>query len=186
MTDNLGATGQVSGTITITGGTGPSRFTVAPAQGTVAPGGARTITVSFDSQGLAEGTYQGTVQMASNGGSLSIPVDVLINGSVAAEETPSGRARLAQNYPNPFRDGTTIRYELDTQAEVTLEVFDVTGRRVRVLDAGQRPAGVHTVDWDGRDVEGLSVASGLYLYRLDVSTPGGAPTRLQKTLVLVR
>ena len=186
VTDNLGATGQVSGTITITGGTGPSRFTVAPAQGTVAPGGARTITVSFDSQGLAEDTYQGTVQMASNGGSLSIPVDVLINGSVAAEETPSGRARLAQNYPNPFRDGTTIRYELDTQAEVTLEVFDVTGRRVRVLDAGQRPAGVHTVDWDGRDVEGLSVASGLYLYRLDVSTPGGAPTRLQKTLVLVR
>ena len=51
--------------------------------------------VSFDSQGLAEGTYQGVVQMASNGGSLSIPVDVLIDGSVDAEDAPAGGNELA-------------------------------------------------------------------------------------------
>ncbi len=74
--------------------------------------------------------------------------------------------RLQQNYPNPFNASTLIRYDLSVAAEVRLEVFDVTGRRVRVLDEGYRDAGAHNAIWDGRDEQGRVVASGIYFYRL--------------------
>ncbi len=49
---------------------------------------------------------------------------------------------------------------------VTLEVYDLSGQHVRGLVGGSIPAGAHTVRWDGRDTDGIPVASGVYLYRL--------------------
>jgi len=73
---------------------------------------------------------------------------------------------LQQNFPNPFNPTTTIRFELGSAARVTLDVFDVRGRHIRTLADGRRPAGQHTVDWDGRDGGGVEVASGVYFYKL--------------------
>jgi hypothetical protein len=71
-------------------------------------------------------------------------------------------ARLNQNYPNPFNPTTTIAFELPRDSKVSLRVFDTRGRLVeRVLDE-VRPAGRHTVTFDGR-----GLASGLYFYRID-------------------
>lgn len=69
---------------------------------------------------------------------------------------------LGQNYPNPFNPSTIIRYELPVLSTVTLEVFDVTGRKVITLLEGEtKPAGIHEVTLDGRHL-----ASGVYIYRL--------------------
>ncbi|MEZ4648590.1 MAG: S8 family serine peptidase [Candidatus Eisenbacteria bacterium] len=73
---------------------------------------------------------------------------------------------LTPGAPNPFRDETTLRFQIPSADEVHLDVFDVGGRRVRRLVSGTLEAGVHTVKWDGRDDRGTSVASGLYFYRL--------------------
>ena len=73
---------------------------------------------------------------------------------------------LAQNYPNPFNPSTTISYQLPASGFVTLAVFDQLGREVRTLSRQNESAGVHTQVWDGKDNNGRSVASGLYLYRL--------------------
>jgi hypothetical protein len=69
--------------------------------------------------------------------------------------------RLAQNYPNPFNPSTTIKYELPKSTVVRLSVFDMLGREVCVLVDERRDAGVHEVKFDGS-----SLASGVYLYRL--------------------
>ena len=69
--------------------------------------------------------------------------------------------RLEQNYPNPFNPSTTIRFALPRPAELMLELFDITGRRVAVLAEGRFRAGEHKVVWGGSDT-----ASGVYLYRL--------------------
>jgi hypothetical protein len=75
---------------------------------------------------------------------------------------------LAPNHPNPFSGGTTLAFSVARNAEVSLEVFDLAGRRVRRLLATTLPAGRHTMHWDGRDDRGAPVASGLYHARLNV------------------
>lgn len=69
---------------------------------------------------------------------------------------------LGQNYPNPFNPSTQIRFELPVAADVTLEIFDVFGRRVAVLlQNEQKQAGYHNVSFDASDL-----SSGMYIYRL--------------------
>ncbi|MEZ5063799.1 MAG: FlgD immunoglobulin-like domain containing protein [bacterium] len=85
---------------------------------------------------------------------------------VAVVDPASLDARLLPGFPNPFRDHTTIRYELPRAARVELAVYDVAGRRVRVLDEGERAAGPHRTEWDGLDQSGRPVAGGVYFSRL--------------------
>lgn len=73
---------------------------------------------------------------------------------------------LAQNYPNPFNPSTTIRYSLPTDADVTVEVFNLLGGRVAKLVEKPQAAGEHTIVWNGRDDAGRQVASGVYYYRI--------------------
>lgn len=73
---------------------------------------------------------------------------------------------LDGGYPNPFAEQTTLRYQLDARGTATLEVFDLLGRRVRVLAEGEHRAGSHAAVWDGRDAAERRVASGVYLVRL--------------------
>ena len=69
-------------------------------------------------------------------------------------------------YPNPSRAQTTVAFALPEQAEVTLAVYDIMGRRVAMLAQGTMQAGRHTIEWDGRTQMGRRLASGLYLVRM--------------------
>lgn len=73
---------------------------------------------------------------------------------------------LRQNYPNPFNPSTAISFTVATRGPVELSVFDLLGRRVRILTEGPRPAGQHTVVWDGTDEKGRAAGAGMYVYRL--------------------
>jgi hypothetical protein len=74
---------------------------------------------------------------------------------------------LQGNFPNPFNPQTTIKFSLPEAQDVRLEVFDIRGRRVRVLVDESLAAGSHSVIWDGRDGHGRAMASGTYFYRVD-------------------
>lgn len=80
---------------------------------------------------------------------------------------PAHELRLAGGRPNPFGTGTIVDYALPRDGWVRLEVIDVAGRRVRVLDLAFRAAGAHRAAWDGRDEFGREVAAGVYWLRLD-------------------
>jgi hypothetical protein len=69
-------------------------------------------------------------------------------------------------HPNPTDGGTTIVYSLPVQASVSVEIYDIQGRRVISLASGGRPAGNHTLDWTGSDSEGRPVTPGVYFCRL--------------------
>ena len=73
---------------------------------------------------------------------------------------------LSTNFPNPFNPTTTIEYTLSIPAEIRLTIYDQSGKEVAVIDKGHRQAGAHKVTWDGRNINGVQVASGVYFYKL--------------------
>ncbi|UCE17523.1 MAG: T9SS type A sorting domain-containing protein [Gemmatimonadota bacterium] len=77
---------------------------------------------------------------------------------------------LAQNYPNPFNLQTVIEYQLPREGRVVLTVYNIVGQEVCTLTDEVKEAGYYTIRWDGRDTSGVSVASGLYFYRLQAGT----------------
>jgi hypothetical protein len=83
-------------------------------------------------------------------------------------DLPRPALRLAVA-PNPFNPQTTLSFELSQDGPVTLEIFDLAGRRMRTLAAGDLAAGNHAITWDGRDENGHALASGGYLGRLRTS-----------------
>ncbi|MBM3324306.1 MAG: T9SS type A sorting domain-containing protein [Calditrichaeota bacterium] len=82
-----------------------------------------------------------------------------------APELPKTFA-LGQNYPNPFNATCAISFELPTRNRVTLMIYNVLGARVKVLTDAVYPAGVHHIEWDGRNDAGTSVGSGVYFYQM--------------------
>ncbi len=73
---------------------------------------------------------------------------------------------LEPNFPNPFNPTTSIRYNVEEDAGVTLEVFNSVGQRIRTLVDGAHRPGSYAVEWDGLDQHRTAVAAGLYFYRL--------------------
>ncbi len=76
------------------------------------------------------------------------------------------RVELHLAQPNPFSRATTLSYSLAAQGSVKLAVYDMSGRRVRVLAVGIDEAGDHRVEWNGMDHAGHRVRPGVYLARL--------------------
>lgn len=104
-----------------------------------------------------------------------------LSGTTTGIAAPAAiKLTLHPNHPNPFNPLTTIRFEVSTPTQVQLRVYDIRGRLVRTLVHGVRGAGPHEARWDGRDDAGVSVSSGVYLYRLDAR--GG--TRSRKMVLL--
>jgi len=74
------------------------------------------------------------------------------------------KSKLYQNYPNPFNPTTAIHYELPEGSIVTLKIYNLLGIEIRELVSELQSAGFKTIDWDGKDKNGNSVDSGVYLY----------------------
>jgi hypothetical protein len=91
------------------------------------------------------------------------------------------RVRMDPNCPNPFNPTTRIDFALGEPGPATIAVFEITGRRVAVLQDGELAAGEHHVIWNGKTDRGNPVPSGLYLYVLETPTD-----RLARRMVLVR
>ena len=72
---------------------------------------------------------------------------------------------LYQNFPNPFNGTTRIPFSLDTSGYIKLEIYDITGQKVRTLVDGYLNYG-RIISWDGKDDQDRAVASGIYIYRI--------------------
>jgi C1A family cysteine protease len=92
----------------------------------------------------------------------------------AATDVPQGSSTalpqdyaLQQNLPNPFNASTEIRYQIPQEERVSLKIYNTLGQEVAILVDANQGAGQHRVTWDGRDLSGREVASGLYFCRLN-------------------
>ena len=73
---------------------------------------------------------------------------------------------LSQNYPNPFNPETSIDFSTKEAGNVTIDIYNIKGQKVKTLLNEHRAAGRHTLVWNGRDENNRSVASGVYFYRM--------------------
>ena len=78
------------------------------------------------------------------------------------EEIVPTKFELAQNYPNPFKEKTTIKYCVPEKMKVKLEVFGSNNRKVKVLIDEIKEAGTHKVEFDSN-----KLANGEYIYKLE-------------------
>jgi len=142
-----------------------------------------TVGFTVSATDLAPGVYEGeiVVSVSDYYGTQSVVktrVTVLPGRKVVSEESSSDLpiSFALGNYPNPFNPSTTIRFELNERGRASLEVFDVSGRRVQVLHEGDLSQGVHEFRFNADNLP-----SGTYLYRL--TTPTATKT---ETMTLVK
>jgi hypothetical protein len=74
---------------------------------------------------------------------------------------------LYQNYPNPFNPSTILSFELTEAYDISLAVYNIQGQLVKQIAKGTHNAGMHKYSWDGTDLAGQRVSSGMYLYYLE-------------------
>jgi hypothetical protein len=97
---------------------------------------------------------------------------------------PSGPYQfiLSQNYPNPFNSQTIISYNLDKEATVSLHIYSIVGHLIMPLvNKETQNVGEHKYTWEGRDVKGQIVSTGIYFYELYVDQ-----TRESKAMILLK
>jgi hypothetical protein len=123
----------------------------------------RTVGCSFEFGGLADGSPPSTKAV------LADSIMRFFGLGLAVEEEKPGEKKdvpttylLSQNYPNPFASHTTFSYAIPTTGKVALRLYDATGRVVRTLAKGMKPAGYHTVTLDAE-----TLLPGIYFIKLE-------------------
>jgi hypothetical protein len=88
------------------------------------------------------------------------------SATAAGDTPPPSNLAVTSNYPNPFSADTRFDLDLATEANVTVDVYDVGGRRVRHVELGRLSPGARMMRFDGLDDGGKPLASGMYFYRV--------------------
>ena len=78
---------------------------------------------------------------------------------------------LLQNYPNPFNPETWIPFQLSKESDVSIRIFNASGKLVRTLSLGRREPGLYVdrdraIYWDGKNETGEEITSGIYFYSI--------------------
>jgi hypothetical protein len=94
--------------------------------------------------------------------------------------------QLGQNWPNPFGPGTTIPYALPKPSQVSMEIYNLRGQRVRLLTNAVRQPGYHFVRWDGTDASGAELGSGVYLCKMTAHGAAGTAYVHSREMLLVK
>ena len=105
----------------------------------------------------------------------------LCSADVADDPARGNQFSLTTALPNPFVSSTSFQLFLSRQADVLVEIIDVSGRCITCLSAGQKAAGIHDLSWSGRDALGGLQPQGVYFIHVDV-----AGQSLTHRLVLAR
>jgi hypothetical protein len=101
------------------------------------------------------------------------PLTADVEGYHSVPTVPSG-FRLLRNAPNPFRRSTRIAYDVPREAQVSIRVYDVSGRLVRTLVDGVVDPGCQVTAWDARNDGGEPVSSGVYFCTMHAGGYRGA------------
>lgn len=120
--------------------------------------------------GMAQPTVFGSVSGSSSDGSIftlidpeAIMIDVHMRSYIGLEENVAETFTVGQNVPNPFTNTSVINYSLETASNVTVEIVDITGKVVKVINQGEQAAGSYQITLDANEF-----AEGTYFYTFTI------------------
>lgn len=129
---------------------------------------------------ISSGNYEATGFLAY---SYNTPVSVNFEYTevdVENQTIPNSNIDLT-NFPNPFNPSTTITFSIPYDSNIELSIFNLKGEKIRTLARNKYTKGSHSINWNGDDEFGKSVASGIYYYKLNVN---GKNKAVKKCLLL--
>ena len=101
---------------------------------------------------------------------------------------PPQQFYLKQNYPNPFNPVTIIEFGLQQTARVDLTIFNLLGQKVVSLVSGVQSTGMHHISWNGKNANNMTLASGIYIYQINVkdTNSGKILFKKQEKMILLK
>ena len=108
-------------------------------------------------------------QPRPSGAGFDLGADEVQGLAASAPPTTKNSAFMLRAAPNPFNPRTRLSFTVEAKARVQLTIHDTSGHRLTSLRKCVLSAGTHTVPWNGKDAEGRTVASGIYIARLQVN-----------------
>ena len=146
---------------------------------TIGAMGSEMVLLSVNSSSLNIGNYTGLVSLIPDYNPSSMSYNVIQLTIIEELETDLESVMpldysLHQNYPNPFNPVTDIKYDIPENAQVSIAIYDVMGRKVRSLVDKKQVAGFHHTQWDGKNDLGTPISSGMYVYMLRAGDYVGA------------
>jgi len=89
-------------------------------------------------------------------------------------EDNSLRLFHVMNYPNPFKKSTQFVFEITTDANISIDIFTLSGKKIKSIEKIHKATGYRTIDWNGKDAFGGELANGVYLYRVKADANGSS------------
>jgi|GEM_PF-2365422 len=122
--------------------------------------GAGMFDISFSHPQYEDLVLIGVPATLDQSSELNVVMDVMV-GTDKGDNSIPAKIALFQNYPNPFNALTTIEYSLPNSSPVTIDIFDLLGRKIVTLKSENQDAGYHRATWNADEF-----SSGIYMYRL--------------------
>ena len=101
-----------------------------------------------------------------SGYSVVLPSSPTVLSTIVENSIQPNAFALNQNYPNPFNPTTSISFDVFDMSNISLNIYDLNGRLVKNLMSGTLSQGTYSIDWNGKNANGASVAGGVYLYSI--------------------
>jgi hypothetical protein len=181
-----GNDGIAHGDMTLVESTAPiiSWLSANPTFATVNPGSSMSIEVTFDATVLEVGNYETSIIISSNDPDtpeVLVPVSLNVLSTGIVDNIYPLITKLERNYPNPFNPKTTINFSLEEPCNVTLDIYNIKGQKVKTLVDSKFEKGIYDLTWDSKDSNGIAVSSGIYFYKFKVN---GKTESVKKMLLL--
>jgi len=122
--------------------------------------------------------------------------DFTSNAATLNVNVPTLKINPITNYPNPFKDKTTIVFYVSVRAQITMKFYTISGELIRTMNPSDVLAnlvsgtdinpGENSVNWDGKNQSGQMASSGVYFYRLDAVTDTGEKAHFINKLAILR
>ena len=159
-------------------------LSVEPISGTLLAGDSEDIELTFDTSEMIAGNYSVELIINDNREETIVPISLTVTGTNTQVNITDIETQLLENYPNPFNPETTIQYNLKKKSEVTLAIYNVKGQLVITLVNSFQEAGVHNTVWNGKDINGRDVSSGIYFSTFNAKDEESDYTSVKKIILM--